>query len=66
MSEWISIEDFLPDPGQIVLVCDVFNSFVTLGRFDGMDEFELMNIDNVEIDSYITHWMPLMKPPEDL
>lgn len=66
MNEWIRIQDFLPDCGQTVLVCDEYNSFVTLGRFDGIDQFELMNIDDVEIDSCITHWMPLPKPPEDL
>lgn len=69
MNEWISLNEWTPYPGQIVLVCDVLNIFVTLGKVIETEnekiEFDLMHIDNVEIDSQITHWMPLPKPPEE-
>ena len=67
--EWVKIEDDLPDNEDIVLVCDKLNEFVSLGRYleeeDGIYQFELMHIDRVEIDSFITHWMPLPNPPKE-
>jgi hypothetical protein len=67
--EWISVEDELPRIGEIVLVCDVFNDFVTLGRLNVDPEdhdnalIYTMHIDHVENDSVVTHWMPLPATP---
>jgi hypothetical protein len=64
--EWINAEDDLPENGDIVLVCDQFNDFVSLGRMIDNDDdysFELMYIDLVEIDTCPTHWMPLPTAP---
>jgi hypothetical protein len=64
---WISIEDLFPPEGEIVLCCDKHNEFVTIGRMN-MDEdgqqgcFELMWIEEVQLDAQITHWMPRPKP----
>ena len=64
--EWIVAEELIPLGNPIILVCDCLNSFVSLGRYMEEDNtFELMNMDNVEIDSVITHWMPLPTPPKE-
>ena len=66
MSEWIKTEEQLPHPDDIVLCADIYNSFVTLGRYiEDQDCFFLMNIDNVEVDSYPTHWRPLPNLPTE-
>ncbi len=62
--EWIEVSEDLPEFGMKVLVCDKFNSFVSMGRLiEVQDEenpiFEMMNIEKVEGDSVITHWMSL-------
>lgn len=65
--KWIDANDWIPGTGQVVLVCDQFNSFVTLGKIieikdkDGRlyAEFEMMGMDEIEPDSIVTHWMPL-------
>jgi len=65
---WIKMEEDQPEIGSIVLCCDMYNTFISLGRYvdvDDENEFDLMLIDNIEIDSVITHWMPLPKPPEE-
>lgn len=63
-NKWIDSEEFVPPHQEIVLVADEFNEFVTLGRYDiTKDLFLVMNIDLVEIDSQVTHWMPLPKLP---
>ena len=65
MNDWISIEDQeLPPVGEVVLVCDEYNSFVSLGRATEDGEFELMWVSEIEVDSNVTHWMPLPKLPE--
>ena len=65
--DWISLEHLLPENNQIVLCCDVLNKFVSLGRYLlEKDELELMFIDKVQIDSVITHWMPLPLLPKEL
>lgn len=63
--EWISVEDDLPEDSSTVLCCDIYNTFVSLGRYIEQDDlFELMNIEGIEVDSQTTHWMPLPIPPK--
>ena len=63
--EWIVAEELIPLGNPIVLVCDRLNDFVTLGRYvEEENTFVVMNLDNIEIDSVITHWMPLPELPE--
>ncbi len=64
--DWISLEHQLPENNQVVLCCDILNKFVSLGRYlKKEDEFELMFIDKIEIDSVTTHWMPLPEIPKE-
>lgn len=64
--EWINLEVKYPIHGEIVLCCDIFNNFVSIGRYDEEeDNFMLMWIDDIEIDSQATHWMPLPAPPKE-
>lgn len=66
MSEWISVKDRLPKPGERILLSS--KKFVGEGwingtlnkffRYDGI-EWSKIFIEN------ITHWMPLPEPPEE-
>lgn len=67
--EWISVDDRLPFTDEVVLCCDIFSHFISLGKIVEQDEdefrFELMYCENFEIDSSPTHWMPLPEPPKE-
>ncbi len=70
MSEWISVEDFLPDAEQDVLCfCERGSSIgmTVAGRFArslGDDRMEWMSFETEEETKYtVTHWMPLPAPP---
>lgn len=65
--EWIDLLVRYPEIGIKVLVCDEFNTFVSFGKLleineDGETIFELMDLDKVEPDSLVTHWMPVPQP----
>jgi hypothetical protein len=64
MSEWISVKDELPEPNEIYLVhCPSWSD----------DECAVCLFENgkwyydhdSEINSYVTHWMPLPEPPKE-
>jgi hypothetical protein len=64
MSEWISTDSYLPNDQEIVLICDAISGFITLGRFEKEENyFGMMYMEEIENDSYPTHWMPLPNPP---
>lgn len=66
--EWISIEEELPETGQIVFVCDALEGLSTLGRLNSDGEMEWLfidqDLDRLNADCLATHWMPLPKFPE--
>lgn len=70
--EWISIEDEFPPEGETVLCADIYNSFVSFGKLimvahphgDDTYEFELMYNSSMDMDSQVTHWMPLPELPK--
>lgn len=67
--EWIDVEygDKMPEMLEVVLGCDVYSEIISLARHLGGGFFELMDIDGIESDTCITHWMPLPElPKEDL
>lgn len=66
-SEWISVEDRLPDKGQEVLAYrgdyngDMMNTYTYLGRKNWEDDYGYRGSTEHE---GITHWMPLPVPPK--
>ena len=53
--DWIKTEEFVPEHGVVVIVCDVHSGFISLGRYHEDDHvFDLMNIEKIEADSCAT------------
>ena len=55
-SEWISVDDRLPDPFHTVLVYDTHTECVRISLYKGTDE--------VWRNGRISHWMPFPEPPK--
>lgn len=57
-SQWHRVEDQLPEPGQVVLVCTYFY---------GRSIYAVAWLDNEGKWSFgtVTHWMPIEPPKED-
>ena len=62
MSEWVRVENCLPEDGDFVLVLDLAGAYHLADYFAGM---WCETTEGLELDA-ITHWMPLPEPPEDL
>lgn len=64
MSEWISVEDKLPDAINVTLIItDGFQVFT--GFLSSMHEWCFNSQDTCEeCDFWVTHYMPLPNPPE--
>lgn len=63
MSEWVSIEDGLPESGQ-----GENNRCLTLWSDGDIEVFPIGDVSGwlqSLSDAVITHWMPLPSPPED-
>lgn len=64
-SDWIPLEEDIPPDRLVVLCCDAYNEFISLGLYiESSDCFQMMNVRNMEIDSQVTHWMFLPDLPE--
>ena len=66
-SEWISVEDRLPEIGTRVLLCGRYEgkgiiAYCTIGYFDGKTYREHWGAD-INTTAAITHWQPLPTPP---
>ena len=63
MSEWISVEDRLPEDEGYVLVTD--GDDVYMGFKDDSWGSYFMNVESPSMICFgdITHWMPLPEPP---
>ena len=77
MSDWISVDDKMPDEDSLVVVahvyefdmppdvacCDFFN-----GRFhladDGLEASNYDGLATIRIEFEITHWMPFPESPK--
>ena len=59
-SEWISVEDRLPETETSVLVCTE-RGYIFLSWASNEDVFWFYNEDE---DDRVTHWQPLPEPPE--
>lgn len=67
-SEWISVEERLPEIGAMVLLCgkyenEVIIAYCATGYFDGITYREHWGAD-INGTAEVTHWQPLPEPPE--
>lgn len=67
-SEWISVEDRLPEIGTRVLLCGRYEgkgiiAYCAIGYFDGKTYREHWGAD-INATAAITHWQPLPEPPD--
>ncbi len=67
-SEWISVEDGLPEDGEYVLCWytdEGGNSWHTVGKVEEDTERWILDIEGAyDFERTVTHWMPLPEPPE--
>ena len=63
MSEWISVKDRLPETPVEVLVFNL-GTWVLAYWNEDVGQWILYNGDKVL--RYVTHWMPLPEPPEEV
>lgn len=61
-SEWISVEERLPETETSVLVCTE-RGYIFLSWASNEDVFWFYNEDE---DDRVTHWQPLPEPPEEI
>ena len=67
--EWINVEERLPQKGKVVLCTDYLSNFLSLGRLIDQNDYEyrfqlmIQEDIEIEIDTFITHWMELPKIP---
>lgn len=71
-SEWISVEDGLPEPmitGGLQLVLGVIQRGLSestepmMGTYDVFQNLWYSNDGSIELPDKVTHWMPLPDPP---
>nr|DAX74076.1 MAG TPA: Protein of unknown function (DUF551) [Caudoviricetes sp.] len=67
-SEWISVEDSMPEIGAMVLLCgkyenEVIIAYCATGYFDGITYREHWGAD-INGTAEVTHWQTLPEPPE--
>lgn len=62
MSNWISVEDRLPEIGVEVIVCDNYGDVYT--DFLTQNNSAWSKPPRYIIDIYYTHWMYFPKPPK--
>jgi len=66
--KWISLKDRMPSPRKTVFLCFQQNGkhHIEKGEYIpgyGLQAFDLL-MDPEEYQEWITHWMPIPKPPE--
>lgn len=69
MSDWISVEDKLPEFDEPVLLWSTGFTSAAYGRLDNVNKkgnaFKWVTFQAVDYTDYeITHWMSLPNPPE--
>ena len=60
-SEWISVDERLPESRKFVIVCDEYGNVGEAYFYKQDRKFEW--VDDEEI-AFATHWMPLPEPPK--
>jgi len=66
MSEWISVDDRLPNSGKWYLCIYSFDlvGVMDIIFFDGINEHGIHWLKDGDFIERVTHWMPLPEPPE--
>ena len=71
MSEWISVEDRLPEEGQKVLVSFIWfesrergNAVLLYGNYDDHNWRTADDGSELDYSVLVTHWTPLPEAPE--
>lgn len=63
MEEWIESHLYPFEDQEIVVACDCYSEFVTLGKYDKKQNvLYLMYLNGIEPDCHATHVMKLPKP----
>lgn len=63
MSDWISVDDRLPDMGQPVIEWGAHEYPTTAYRVNTHNGFRWRTYSDGEVIAGVTHWMPLPEPP---
>lgn len=65
---WIPVSERLPERGELVLTANKFDGVNYSYLTNSGDWYSANNIryDSWTRESYVTHWMPLPKPPEEV
>lgn len=64
MSDWVSVDDRLPDSGEWYLVANSKYKHLEIVFFDGTNGAGIHWLQNGDYLERVTHWMPLPEPPE--
>jgi hypothetical protein len=70
MSEWIKVEDRLPNDGDYVLTyscgrVDIQTCYINSVSRNGQKKWYFADNSDDWIDDNVSHWMPLPTPPKD-
>ena len=72
LTGWVSVEERLPDVGEICLFYTPCDGFMGIGFYDGRDDYQhkdkwkiITAMRSTKIlTKKVTHWMPLPAPPD--
>ena len=64
--KWIPVTERLPEPGEWVL-CSCRSNIIEVLRYDSaMDDWDSQMPERCYMKGFVTHWMPLPEPPEEV
>lgn len=64
MSDWISVEERLPEAGERVLTLDTYGHMRDRSLYCFVDGHIVFTPDGLVPRKHITHWQPLPEPPK--
>ena len=63
MTDWISVDDKLPESGKWYLCASKGSRHVEIVFFDGVNDSGIHWLQNGDYLERVTHWQPLPEPP---